>query len=609
MAKANSSSSSSSGLPVKVVNPYQFRDSKTTDKLNCQKPFSFAITRNVIIALVLLITLLYFVTHSYYLVHHDEALTADHHDSSELLHAIKDRRSTSVFQLRGKSNHPIIGIPEQHILDTINKVNSEMKSLSEIDQKSLSDEADYRDHVNKMIVKSQSALIADAHESKGDPDVSMGDQDVSNQYQHIIKDKPLDEQENEPAAVVPPMIEVVKEDQPAAVVPPMIEVVKEDQPAAVVPPMIEDVKEDQHAAVVPPMIEDVKEDQHAAVVPPMLEVVKEDQPAAVELSKDIFLDASKYGVEENKAFAEDIFKAKRAAVPDEPPAAIQLLSGSSHFVAETSSEDVGALRLPRLKPILHEDGHSLVDFNNEHRSKLHGPAADRAIVPDVAAEHEHWDQQLNGIIIHDHQDPLNGPNHPGAQISSELEANTLDRPPFSHQELVHDPAAFLSNRKHVSEAAADQAMDLAMKKSQEDVELMVHLQKISLQEHTAQEQSTDLSKRISSFDLPEQVTKTILEQASHLSQSGVAALNTEAVQLKINYCSGNVDPFSSTPVDKFVVPSSASFESSQQWASELSKVLKSIAKLRIGGSELRAIMKEEVDKLKLLRFQLFCAYA
>jgi hypothetical protein len=252
------------------------------------------------------------------------------------------------------------------------------------------------------------------------------------------------------------------------------------------------------------------------------------------------------------------------------------------------------------------------------------------------------DQQLNGII-HDHQDPLNGPNHPGVQISSELEANTLDRPSFSHQEAVHDPAAFLSNRKHVSEAAADLAMDLAVKKLREEVrssdgetELMVHLQKISLQEHktidrempsiaaqempsiaaqempsiaAAQEQYADLPKRISSFDLPEQVTKTILQQESHLSQSGPASLNTEAVQLKINYCVGNVDPFSSTPVDKFVVPSAASFESSQQWGSELSKVLKAIAKLSIGGSELRAVMKEEVDKLKLLRFKLFCSYA
>ena len=78
---------------------------------------------------------------------------------------------------------------------------------------------------------------------------------------------------------------------------------------------------------------------------------------------------------------------------------------------------------------------------------------------------------------------------------------------------------------------------------------------------------------------------------------------------KIDYCAGNVDPFASTPVDAFDPPASAEFEIVAEWRSAVASMRNRVSKVRYGGEELRALIKNEIKDLQKMRFKLFCKYA
>jgi hypothetical protein len=84
---------------------------------------------------------------------------------------------------------------------------------------------------------------------------------------------------------------------------------------------------------------------------------------------------------------------------------------------------------------------------------------------------------------------------------------------------------------------------------------------------------------------------------------------TENLEIKkINYCEGNVDPFKKETVQNFKPPKKANFAAVTEWNDALETMIKNISKLKIGGEILRKTIKDEVKKLEILRFNLFCMY-
>lgn len=68
-----------------------------------------------------------------------------------------------------------------------------------------------------------------------------------------------------------------------------------------------------------------------------------------------------------------------------------------------------------------------------------------------------------------------------------------------------------------------------------------------------------------------------------------------------------IDPFNK-PVETYIPPVTASFESIQSWNSEVSSMMKVIMSKTTGGPELREFIRKEVSRMQALRFNLFCKY-
>lgn len=116
----------------------------------------------------------------------------------------------------------------------------------------------------------------------------------------------------------------------------------------------------------------------------------------------------------------------------------------------------------------------------------------------------------------------------------------------------------------------------------------------------------------SRFDLPASVKVIYPGRPSTIkgsSATGNSTSNANGSKQKVDYCQGHIDPFEEQSIENFTPPPSATFDKVVEWKSTVKETLKGIGKLQIGGEKLRKIMEQEVDKLKILRFRLFCEYA
>jgi hypothetical protein len=77
---------------------------------------------------------------------------------------------------------------------------------------------------------------------------------------------------------------------------------------------------------------------------------------------------------------------------------------------------------------------------------------------------------------------------------------------------------------------------------------------------------------------------------------------------KVDHCKAQVDPFQSLPLEAFVPPVGAPFAKALEWQSEVKNVLKNVGKMRVGGDKLRQHLQDEVNRLRVKRFNLFCEY-
>lgn len=101
------------------------------------------------------------------------------------------------------------------------------------------------------------------------------------------------------------------------------------------------------------------------------------------------------------------------------------------------------------------------------------------------------------------------------------------------------------------------------------------------------------------YDPPASVKRVIAEKRAKREM-----LELEAMEhLK---CDGSVDPFANLPVESWTPPQGALLKDKMTWKRHMQDMLHKIKAQKVGGKELRKIIDEEVDKLKLERVAMFC---
>jgi hypothetical protein len=103
------------------------------------------------------------------------------------------------------------------------------------------------------------------------------------------------------------------------------------------------------------------------------------------------------------------------------------------------------------------------------------------------------------------------------------------------------------------------------------------------------------------YDLP----FNVLHNAAKVHSSEASG---QVSKEKIDHCKAQVDPFQSQPVETFVPPASAPFAKVLDWQTEVKNVLSNIGKMRVGGDKLRHHLQDEVNRLRVKRFNTFCEY-
>ena len=93
--------------------------------------------------------------------------------------------------------------------------------------------------------------------------------------------------------------------------------------------------------------------------------------------------------------------------------------------------------------------------------------------------------------------------------------------------------------------------------------------------------------------------------AANLANSAAVGDTVE----KVDYCSGNVDPWGNVPVENWEVPKAASMKEAKRWKKTMSDFLNSVTAIPYGGPKLRKYLQEQVEILQTDRFETFCKYA
>ncbi len=105
--------------------------------------------------------------------------------------------------------------------------------------------------------------------------------------------------------------------------------------------------------------------------------------------------------------------------------------------------------------------------------------------------------------------------------------------------------------------------------------------------------------------LPTTIKKTTISTTTHTTtKEGNVGSGPH-----IDYCAGNVDPFKKESVEAFKVPTKAPMSARRKWESSLKEMVDRVHKLAFGGQKLRDYLSTEVEKLEILRFELFCSFA
>lgn len=95
---------------------------------------------------------------------------------------------------------------------------------------------------------------------------------------------------------------------------------------------------------------------------------------------------------------------------------------------------------------------------------------------------------------------------------------------------------------------------------------------------------------------------------SNVTKVNTSEASGQISKEKVDHCKAQVDPFQSQPVEAFIPPVGAPFAKALEWQSEVKNALKNVGKMRVGGDKLRQHLQDEVNRLRVKRFNLFCEY-
>jgi hypothetical protein len=135
---------------------------------------------------------------------------------------------------------------------------------------------------------------------------------------------------------------------------------------------------------------------------------------------------------------------------------------------------------------------------------------------------------------------------------------------------------------------------------------------------TVQPTAQPTAKRTENITPKEEVAKDApapigADGKPHGVDPGTAKLETLATaggaEKKVDYCSGNVDPWENVPVENWKVPTAASMKEAKRWKKTLQDFLHSVSSISYGGPKLRKYLQEQVEILQIDRFETFCKYA
>jgi len=203
-------------------------------------------------------------------------------------------------------------------------------------------------------------------------------------------------------------------------------------------------------------------------------------------------------------------------------------------------------------------------------------------------------------------------------VSKKKETETLTL--INSQKKIHDQEL----AKALADAASAKAELQHMKEQQEKARAdEISKQRIKEMERVAQADAANRLKQNEAEEL--QAHKNIEDHSTgmHSNNGKTASLPVEyknpfdpkpGHQLRTRVpiippkivCDGSMDPFSGQSVEGFEPPSKASMKNKLDWKGKVHAMVESVRHKNIGGQVLRDFVAAEVQKLELLRIDLFC---
>ena len=169
------------------------------------------------------------------------------------------------------------------------------------------------------------------------------------------------------------------------------------------------------------------------------------------------------------------------------------------------------------------------------------------------------------------------------------------------------PEEALKEDKKMEEATAIIAPVVALKKPEE-----------ALKEDKKMEEATAIIAPVVALKKPEEALKEDKkpEELPHKQTreehilAVKAAKNIEESSAGENFvCDGSVDPFASfKSIEAFTPPQKAPIDVKNSWKRKVRDLVNQVAGMKTGGKELRNLLREEVDRLKTERYNMFCKY-
>jgi hypothetical protein len=176
-------------------------------------------------------------------------------------------------------------------------------------------------------------------------------------------------------------------------------------------------------------------------------------------------------------------------------------------------------------------------------------------------------------------------------------------PPQSLDEKVAEEIMNQANRDRPRDVSTQSEDKKLIEEQQKQLML---LQEQLKQQQEIQQQQLLLQQLQQQQLLLQQQTVTSATSNDNKAENTKPAIEKEPE--KVLSCEDGNDPWVGIPVDSFKPPKGSSAVDARKWRQSVDKMMVDLKSQKIGGAPLRAYITEEVNKLELLRLELFCSY-